>query len=129
MAFAKAWIMALAAVVLAAIQAYQSLDGGWTWTNSLTVALAVIGVVAVYATANAPGDLGLSVHAKAVMASTVALLVVAVQATQPLVGDGSLSQSDMLTVIVAVLGAAGVWGKANGSKVIPGELVDEVGAH
>jgi hypothetical protein len=54
--YAKAIVAAVAAVIIAGIQAALSLlgDGTWTVEDTLVVILAIVGAVAVYAVPNKP---------------------------------------------------------------------------
>lgn len=102
---------AVVMVVLTTVQATAVSGHVWTLSDTVTVVLATLMALGTHFTANAD-DSGLDGRAKAVVSGVIAVLIVAVQAFQPLIGQPFTTQG-LMVALIAVVGALGVYAVPN----------------
>lgn len=110
----KSWIAIVISLVMVALTVVQGLavpGHTWTTTDYFVIVLAVLQAAGSHFTQNAD-DTGLDGRAKAVVAATIAVLIVAVQAVQPLLGQ-PLTTAGATVALLAVLNALGVYAAPN----------------
>lgn len=109
--------VAVLMVALTTVQAISTPGHAWTVSDTATLVLAVLGALGTHFTANSD-DPGLDGRAKAVVAGVIAVLIVAVQAFQPLLGH-PFTTAGLTTALIAVVGALAVYAVPEAPKTDP----------